>query len=213
MAPKMSDQGLASKLDALFRWVEANISELQGRDRVGVRGKLRQNHSAVERAHHKFLYDYRSRIEANASWAARLQEMDALLQGVLKDSVRVTFSSSTNRWRVYWMIPGVSRQQQIFVPCDVFEEDMSETPNKKTSKQANKNTGLLVAEKLRDVIRAAPNRSYSHVFFALRDELVADALNTMHTGSTRDTRVVHNAPAATTDVRGDSSASASADTR
>ena len=96
------------------------------------------------------------------------------------------------------MIPGVTQQQQIFVPCDVFE-----TPTKKTSKQASKKKGLLVAEKLRDAIRAAPDRSFSHAFFALRDELVADALNTMHTGSTRDTRV----------VRGDSSASASADTR
>ena len=107
MAPKMSDQGLASKLDALFRWVEANISELQGRDGGGVRGKLRKHSSAVEQAHYKFLYNYRSRIEANASWAARLQEMDALLQnepddclgrGVLKDSVSVTFSGSTFQW-------------------------------------------------------------------------------------------------------------------
>ena len=130
----------------------------------------------------------------------------------MKDSVGLTFSGSTNRWRVYWMIPGVTQRQQIFVPCDVFKEDMSETPTKKTNKPASKNTGLLVAEKLRDVIRAVPDRSYSHVFFDLRDELVANALNAMHTGSTRDTQVIHNAPAATTDVRGDSSASASADT-
>ena len=95
------------------------------------------------------------------------------------------------------MIPGVTQQQQIFVPCDVFEEDMSETPTKKTNKPASKNTGLLVAEKLRDVIRVVRFRSCSDILFALRDELVADALNTMHT------RVVQKRP----------SASASADTR
>ena len=107
MPPTITDFGLGYKLDALFRWVEANISELQGRYGVGVRGKLRKRSSAVEREHYMNLFHYRSRFEANASWAARLQEMDALLQnepddclgrGVLKDSVSVTFSGSTFQW-------------------------------------------------------------------------------------------------------------------